>query len=264
MFESFATHLTTPLISISLRNNELDHTCFPSIVHFIQSTGTLQELDFVGTKCGDDAVKILSEGISISTSIVRLNLSNCKISDDGGEILVNSLMTNKVCRELNLSFNTLGLKTSLSFAVVLKSNKTLESLDLSHNSLHEQDAIVNVMKGLTANRALKHLNLSWNSLSGEPLGKSFPKAFRASTLTTLNFEYNRLASFEFNKLSNGLKKSQSIKELYISDNCFDEEDDETLLKIFYSKSPLELLSFGRWFHLSHKALKVSWQDFKLT
>ena len=256
MFNCFAANPSTPLTAISLKNNQINETCFQSMIHFIQTNGTLQVLNLESSKFGDEPAIILAEGISVSTSIVTLNLSNCNISDEAGEFLVNSLLSNFVLKELNLSFNTLSLKTALAFTVVLKENKTLQSLDLSHNNFCDENAVDNIIKGLSENKSLHHLNLSWNSLSGENFGTLLSKSIKLSKLTTLNLEHNQLKSFEIKKLTLGLKKSQTIREVHIADNEITEFDEIVLLKVFYSKSSLELMSFGKWFQLSHGACKV--------
>lgn len=95
---------------------------------------------------------------------------------------MNSFLIHDVCQDLNLSLNFLGLNTAKAFENVLVDNKTLRKLDLSHNTFYEDDAIVNFLKGLTANESLEYLDLSWNALSGEPFGKVLSKAVKSSKL----------------------------------------------------------------------------------
>lgn len=66
-----------------------------------------------------------------------------------------------------------------------------------------------------------------------------------------------MSKFELKKLKVGLKISKTINEVYIEGNSFGEDDDVNLINVFTTKSPLELMSFGKWFHLSQDAFKVS-------
>lgn len=204
----------------------------------------------------DEGAKILSEGITISTSIDRFDFSNCNISDDGGEFITKSFLSNSACKDLNLSFNKLALKSAKVFEVVLIKNKSLVKLDLSHNSLYEDFAVVDLLKGLSQNESLEYLDLSWNSLRGEPFGKALPEAIKLSGLKILKLNNNQMSTFELKKLAFGLRRSETINELFIEGNMFAARDDEILVNVFNSDSPLTLLSFGKWFQLSQNAFKV--------
>lgn len=205
---------------------------------------------------GEAGAKIIANGISVSSSIVHLNLANCNISDDGCEEIAKSFYSNFKCEELNMSRNLLGPKSAKVFAEVLQDNKVLRKLDLSHNSLYEDHAIVNVLKGLKQNEMLEYLNLSWNSLGGEPFGKVLSKSIKSSKLKILKIEHNLMATFELKKLALGLKFSKTIEEVYVAGNLMMNGEDVNFINVFNSKSPLKLLSFGRWFHLSQDAFRV--------
>ena len=122
--------------------------------------------------------------------------------------------------------------------------------------MNEDYAIVSVLKGLAQNETLEYLDLSWNSLCGEPFGKVLSKSIKLSNLRTLKMEHNRMSTFELKKLSLGLKYAKTIEEVYIGDNLILNREDVNLINVFKSKSPLKLLSFGKWFHLSREAFNV--------
>lgn len=208
------------------------------------------------SRFGDEGAKILSASIAFSTTITHLNIAHCNISDDGGEALVKALHTNDACTELNLSFNSLALKTSLAFEKVLVTNQTLQKLDLSHNSFYEDNAIVNFLNGLQQNESLEYLDLSWNALCGEPFGKVLSKSIRLSKLKILKINHNRMGAFELKKLGLGIKYSKTIDEVHLGENLFAEGSDAFLINVFNSESPLTMMSFEKWFHLSQEAFKV--------
>jgi Ran GTPase-activating protein (RanGAP) involved in mRNA processing and transport len=184
-------------------------------------------------------------------------LANCHIPDDGVESIAKAFVTNNVCRDLNLSSNFMSLKSAKALEEVLAVNTTLKKLDLSHNALYEDDAIVSVLKGLAQNEALQYLDLSWNSLRGEALTKVLSKSIKSSKLKILKMEHNRMSTFELRKLAIGLKFSKTIEEAYIADNLILNGEDFDLINVFNSKSPLTLLSFGKWFYLSREAFNVN-------
>lgn len=155
-----------------------------------------------------------------------------------------------------LSVNRLAFKFAKVFKEVMINNKTLVKLDLSHNALYEDFAVVDLLKGLSENETLESLDLSWNSLRGESFGKALPKAIKLSSLKVLNMTNNRLSKFEFKKLAFGLRRSKTIEKVFLEGNMFATGDDVILVNVFNSDSPLNLLSFGKWFQLSQEAFQV--------
>lgn len=162
-----------------------------------------------------------------------------------------------MCEDLNLSSNSLSLKSAEVIEEVLIRNKSLQRLDLSHNSLYEDYGIVRVLNGLARNETIEHLDLSWNALCGEPFGKALSKSIKSSKLKVLKIENNRMATTELKQLAAGLKNSTTIEKVYAAGNFIFDGADVHLVSAFTSKSPLKLMSFGNWFHLSRNAFKVS-------
>lgn len=260
MFESFTKHPVTRLTTINMENCFLEHFCCHSMASYIEMNPVLMELNLSGCRIGDNGMAILAPAFATSISLINLNLSNNQITDDGGEILVSFLMRNFVCRDLNLSSNKLGYKTAKIMGAVLMQNDTLVKLDISYNRLYEQYAIVEIMKGLMSNESLEYLDISWNGLCGEPFGKILSKSIKGAALRVLKIEYNNLTTFEFRKLALGLKYSETMEEVYVAGNFFTDDDDEFLVKVFKTDSPLKLISFGDSFHLSHAAFGVSFRQ----
>ncbi|CRK90253.1 CLUMA_CG003964, isoform A [Clunio marinus] len=256
MFDTFIMNPITPLIVISLKNNQIEPFGIDSLSEFVARSESLEQLILESSKIGSEGAKILSSGISISTSIVYLNLVNCNIDDNGGEILIKSFTTNHVCQELNLSKNFLSFKTALAFQDVCEANKSLVKLDLSHNSFYEDNAIDILLKSLQGNETVSHLDLSWNGLGGESFAKSLLKAIKLSKLRSIKLEYNRMGKFEIKKLAVGVRKSETIEEVYIGGNLLSKENDSLLINVFQSDSPLNMISYGRWYHLSRDAYSL--------
>lgn len=156
-----------------------------------------------------------------------------------------------------MSNNGLSLKTAKAFAEVFAKNKALKRLDLSCNVLCEDEAIAVLMKGLAGNATLEELDLSWNGLGGDDsLRKTLSKSIKLSKLRVLNLENNRLSAVELRRIAIGLMRSETIEEAYIGGNLLTEDVDAKLIGVFASDSPLKLMSFGSWFHLSREAFKV--------
>lgn len=256
MFEAFDKIPSTPLATINLRNNHLEHFCCHSMASYIESSMTLRNLNLQGCQIGDKGMEILSAAFATSISIEHLNVANNQITDDGGEVFVKFLMGNNSCCDLNLSSNKLGVKTAKMLGKILQDNKNLKKLDMSHNQLYQQLAIVDIMKGFITNEVLEHLDVSWNGVCGEKVGNILSKSLRSSKLKVFKIENNRLTTYEIEKLARGMKKSETIEEIYVGGNLLTLNDDQTFINVFNSQSPLRLLSFGNNFHISHDAFEV--------
>lgn len=259
MFESFEKYPVTPLTTISLKNNYLDYRCCEAMASFIESSFKLRNLNLDGCKIGNEGIKLLLHAFAVSPSIITLNLSNNNITDEGGEMLASFLMRNDVCGELNMSKNNLGFLAANALGKVLLVNHTLQKLDLCHNRLCENFGIVQLLEGLRLNKALEYLDVSWNALGGEPVGDILSRSLKGAKLKVFKIENNSLASYELQKLALGLKYSKTIEEVYLGGNfpTTAEEEDELLVQVFGSSSPLQLLSFGSSYHLSHEAFEVN-------
>ncbi|KAG5670876.1 hypothetical protein PVAND_001108 [Polypedilum vanderplanki] len=263
MFEAFRHTPISRLTSINLKRNFLDCFCFNSMASFIRESDTLQELNIESCNIRDKGIEVLAPALATSVSIIQLNLKDNHISDDGGEILFSFLYKNSTIVDLNVSYNQLSIKTARIIGKMLMQNEILKKLDLSHNFFHEQFAAIEIMKGNSKNEYLEFLDLSWNGLYGDEFGKTLSKHLRKSGLKIFKLEHNRLTSFCYQKLAIGIKYSEAIQEIYIGFNIFQPDDDVTLMKVFKTDTPLQLLSFGDSFHLSHEAYGMM-KDLKLS
>lgn len=257
MFEAFQKYPISQLTTISLKNNHLKSQCFEAMTSFITMSNKLRNLNLAGCKIGSEGVKVLVQAFSNSSSIISLNLSNNEITDDGGEILVSFLSSNDFCEELDLSCNCLGFASSVELGKALLENQTLIKLDLRHNRLYENFGIVQLMQGLSMCKSLAYLDVSFNAICGEPVGAILSKSIKKMNLKVLKIENNGLQSYELKKLALGLKYSKTIREVYAGGNSFTSEEEEAMVKVFASNSPLQLLSFGSFYHLSHEAYEVN-------
>lgn len=257
MFEVFQKYPISPLTTISLKNNHLKSQCFEAMSSFISISNKLRNLNLAGCKIGSEGVKVLVRAFLNSTSIISLNLSNNEITDDGGEVLASFLSSNDICEELDLSCNALGFASSLELGKAFLENQTLIKLDLRHNRLYENFGIVQLFQGLSMCKSLEYLDVSFNAICGEPVGAILSKSIKKMNLKVLKIENNGLQSYELKKLALGLKYSKTIREVYVGGNSFTSEEDEAMVKVFASNSPLQLLSFGSSYHLSHEAYEVN-------
>ena len=141
---------------------------------------------------------------------MELNLSYNKIGDEGARKLSKYLIKNQILTHLNLSNNTIGFDGSRYLAQALKLNTTLEYLSLKLNAIDDK-AGAKFFKDLTFNTALR----------------------------VLDMEANLLSSMSVRKICLYLQGPNSLREILIGSNNFNEGDLSVLLDSLPSEKSKE-------------------------
>lgn len=118
------------------------------------------------------------------------------------------------------------------------------------------ESIIPLINGLGLNTSVKNLDLSWNALTGKMFCKALNRAlFKNQTLECLNLENNRLQTPDAGSFKLSIRKSKSLKYLYIGQNLWSEDDICKILKILGKNTNiLNTLSFGDTY-ISQEALQ---------
>lgn len=155
-----------------------------------------QILKCVPFRIGLQGITVLDYGISLSHSIIDLNLSGCQIRDDGGVIVANAMKINDICKVLDLGHNLLYINSARELGQMLRVNKSLDILELGWNNFYGKGCIPALFLGLRKNADLKEIGLSFNGLSGDEFGTELRKTLmRNKTLKKITLENNGYAIY---------------------------------------------------------------------
>ena len=239
------------LVELNLSNFKLTITeeNGQALGHMLKTNKTLKSLKIPPlVNTNGRGVRYLSEGISYSSAISKLDLSDNPIQrgEDGLSHLCQALTSNTSIEELNLSNCKLHKACDPALRHMLETNNTLTALNLSFNPSISDDNVSGTAEGLRSNHSLKCLNLrlcrirdtEMNSLADclmvndslEELdlraNTISPEAARGfsdmlkqnSTLKKLNVSYCKLTDAAVKSLASALEVNSSLQELDLSNN----------------------------------------------
>ncbi|XP_053672298.1 uncharacterized protein LOC128722644 [Anopheles nili] len=246
------------LTSLDLSRNRLIN---PSLARLLGSV--LQELQAITylalsyNVLNDECIRLLADPIS-NSGVRRLEASHCQISDKGGSLLFAALAYSDCIEVVDIRWNHLKYASGVAVGRFLTTQKTVKELILSGNHLHPQSkCIVPLLLGAIGNESLEQLDLSWNSLRGDEFGRALVKAISQTKLRRLNLEHNMLTGPEMSFVLRLLKKSESLEQLWLGGNTFEDEDIMLDFVRTCGRHPtFQLLSFGRFQFISQRAGKL--------
>uniref|UniRef100_A0A1S4HAP4 Uncharacterized protein n=1 Tax=Anopheles gambiae TaxID=7165 RepID=A0A1S4HAP4_ANOGA len=205
-----------------------------SIVHLSLSFNTLD----------DDCIEVLGDALS-NSGVRLLEAAHCQITDRGGSLLFSALLYSDCVQMLDVSWNHLDTASGQAIGRFLSTQKTLKELLLAGNHLYQElQCTVPLLLGMIGNETLELLDLSWNGLRGEELGRALSKAVQQSKLKCLKLECNMLSEVELSFVVKLAKKSETLVELWLGSNVFEDTVLVELVRTFMRHPTLLVLSLG--------------------
>ena len=155
----FLTHLNLEDNNLSKGNQ------FDSIIQLLKANKILKVLNLSKCELTAKEADMISDGLSINSTLISLNLSNNKFFSQGAISIYTSISTpySKLSL-LDLSFNHIGNESIPSLCKCVELNKSLQKLNLYSNLL-TKDSCSPLLISLKSNQLLVSLNLGWNSLN---------------------------------------------------------------------------------------------------
>ena len=141
---------------------------------------SLEVLDLGGmmaTELGVEDCQALSELLSSSTSLKKLDISDNDLPPEAVELIISGLHHNTTLEMLNMSDSYFSLKNTISLASVLRTNHPLVDLNLSNCKI-DSDGACQFSSALGTNNKLQMLNME-----GNPIGIKGTTAFAEMLLT---------------------------------------------------------------------------------
>jgi Ran GTPase-activating protein (RanGAP) involved in mRNA processing and transport len=129
----------------------------------LQRNSSLVSLELAGNGLNHLSIMPLIWALAENTSLVRLNLSNNRIST-GVNFIANVMNTNSSLKVLNLANNSIGTASMVNLSFALHNNCTLKVLNLTGNSMRRYGYQM-LAKSLRINTTLLRLAIDYNSMN---------------------------------------------------------------------------------------------------
>ncbi|KAJ3068460.1 Leucine-rich repeat-containing protein 45, partial [Rhizoclosmatium hyalinum] len=149
---------------VVLQGHCIDQKALTALCTVLSKDVLISSICLADTFLGDDGAILLAGCLKKNGTIAHLDLRGNNIRSDGAIALAQMLKMNNSLRSLMLEWNCLGIwETGIkALADAIASNDGLEVLDLRNCKLSPQG--VNMLSlGLKQNKALRELDLRWNS-----------------------------------------------------------------------------------------------------
>ena len=257
----------TSLVELNLSNCKLTITeeNGQALSRMLKTNKTLKSLEISPlVNTNGRGVRYLSEGISSSSAISKLDLSHNPIQDgeDGLSHLCQALTTNTSLVELNLSNCSLHKACGPALRHMLETNKTLTALNLSWNPSISDDNVAGIAEGLRSNHSLKYLNLQQCGIRDTGMKRLADCLMVNDSLEELDLSGNTISPEAARGFSDMLKQNSTLKKLNVSACRLTDEAVKPLASALEVNSSLEELDLSHNNDLTDAALVALGESLK--
>eukprot|EP01091_Cochliopodium_minus_P020971 TRINITY_DN9374_c0_g1_i1.p1 TRINITY_DN9374_c0_g1~~TRINITY_DN9374_c0_g1_i1.p1 ORF type:complete len:348 (-),score=81.47 TRINITY_DN9374_c0_g1_i1:1-1044(-) len=193
------------------------------ILDSLESNDTLDYLNISRNDIKNQGAELLGEFIQKHPNIKTLICGLNDIGDDGLKSLSQALKI-VIFEHLDLSYNFIGEKGISVIMDSLKSNDKITYLDLSKNNLH--NGVKELTEFINKNTSLRHLDLSYNSLTEQGILEISQSLKQNRNLTSLDLSNNYLQLLGANYLIDMLKYNYTIIQLGFNGNSIESREKE--------------------------------------
>ncbi|XP_040188016.1 NACHT, LRR and PYD domains-containing protein 12-like [Rana temporaria] len=246
-FRDLIEALTTSRIEkIDLTSNHLTDSACPHLASGIRNNQTLRKLDLSTNNLEGPHFRDLMEALTTSR-IEELHLDSNHLEDSSCPHLASGIRNNQTLRTLSLSWNY--LKGHCRDLMEALTTSRIEELQLDRNHLTDSSCphLASVIRN---NQTLRRLDLSVNNLEG-PHFRDLMEALPTSRIEELQLSYNQLTDSSCPHLASGIRNTQILRRLNLSDNNLEGPHFRELMEALTTSRIEELLL--RYNHLTNSS-----------
>ena len=191
------------------------------LITSLTTHNSLEVLRLYNTGIGVEDCRALSELLSSSTSLKKLNISHNYLLPEAVELIISGLQHNTTLEKSFMYHSHFSLQNTISLASVPRTNHTLVYLSLARCDI-DSDRACQLASALCTNDTLQKLFMGGNSI-----GVTGAAAF-----------------------SEMLLKNKSLKELYLEDDSIGEEGTQKLIDSLTHNTRVETLQLPKKYESS--------------
>jgi Ran GTPase-activating protein (RanGAP) involved in mRNA processing and transport len=157
-------------------------------------------------------VIVMSVGLQLNPTLLRLNLRNCALNHCGAEAIAEALKGNSVLQKLELWHTRIGGSGAAAIADALRVNSVLQDLGLGYNRIGDSGAAA-IAEALKVNSSLQKLELGDNRI-GDSGAAAIAEALKVnSVLQKLGLSYNKIGDSGDVALARALMQHSTLRQL---------------------------------------------------
>ncbi|XP_033100848.1 uncharacterized protein LOC117104248 [Anneissia japonica] len=204
------------LSSVDLSNAGIDTSIVPFFTSHIVDETPIQSMNFRNNNLGPDGLQSINLVLSLMTSLIYIELSECNIGNKGFKNLASSI---KYMPLVHLRVQKNGI-TDDGFIVAVENVcycDTLELIDVSNNSITNKSTVA-FSKKLCHLKKLRSLDMSENLISDDGISAIAVCLHEVQNLTFLQLASNRVGLEGAMSIAENLHKVPKLTHLNLSGN----------------------------------------------
>ena len=246
---------------LSLLATEIGEPDCESLCELLKSSHSLQHLDIEYNNLPSESVASIITGLSHSSSLALLNISNSHFSIANVDSLASVLKdhSKSTLTKLVLHDCHISSEGAVELAAALCKNSTLQHLNLNSNPIGEHvEGVTAVAKMLVENKTLIVLDLRYCHISSEGAVKLAAALCKNTILKHLDLDYNPIGVKGASSMSDMLQHNTSLEELHLCDDSVGEERVHQLINSLKHNQTLRRLRLPRKYKSETSDHRISW------
>ena len=184
------------------------------LITSLTAHNSLEELLLGGTGIGVEDCRALSELLSSSKSLKKLDISDNALPPEAVELTISGLHHNTTLKMLDMWDSHFSLQNTISLASVLRTNHTLVYLSLARCNI-DSDGACQLASALRTNDILQKLNL-WGNTIGVKGATAFAEMLpKNKSLKVLSLRDDSIGEEGTQKLIDSLTHNTTVEELVL-------------------------------------------------
>ena len=177
--------------------------------------GSLEMLLLEETHIGVEDCRALSELLSSSKSLKKLDIGGNALPPEAIELIISGLHHNTTLNTLYMIHSHFSLQHTISLGSVLRTNHTLVDLNLKECRI-DSDGACQLASALCTNDTLQELDLRYNPIGVEGATAFAEMLLKNKSLKELDLQHDSTGEVGAQKLINSLSHNTTLEKLWLS------------------------------------------------
>lgn len=235
--------VTNALKTLILSYNDIDAAGAAAIAKGLQMNDSLTELRLDGNKFGNEGGMAIAGALQVNDTLSILNMDDTDLTAQTLVAFTTVLKTHRSLLNIHLGrplLKSLQEETTVHIGKMLETNNCLQEIHITKHGMCNSGA-QQLMKFISDNMYLLHLDLSCNSISRDGIKAIAEYLGRSPQLEVLNLGYNRAEDDGAIDIAEALRSNMNLKTLVLCSNSLSDFGLCALAKVLKNTTALQQL-----------------------